>query len=429
MSNKKHLTLDERITIQTLLDIGKSPTDIARQLERYPSTITRELQNHIHIEKSNNDCVLYVACKEKWKCGTRFCTNKCKDCTKNCHKYCSHYEKAECNIMQKTNYVCNGCPKKASCRLERHFYNALSADKEYQEMLVEKRSGFDLSEDDLIKIDEVVTPLIKAGHSPYAVLNETNGKIPVSLSTLYRLIDKSQLTARNIDLQEQVKRKRRHHSNKDAITKPVKNKEGHLYKDYLEYAEEHGAVPQMDCVEGTQEDSKVFLTLHWPIEHMQLYFIMSKQTTNEVVKTLDKIEEAIGTELFREMFPAILTDNGHEFADIEGMERSFFNPDEKRTFIYFCEPNRSDQKGNAERNHRLLRKVVPKGTSLESFDQSTATLITNHVNSYIRCSLGGISPYDIAMENYDDDFFVLLGLERIKNVEVNLTPKLIKRIA
>ena len=126
------------------------------------------------------------------------------------------------------------------------------------------------------------------------------------------------------------------------------------------------------------------------------------------------------------MFPAILTDNGHEFTDIDGMERSFLHPGQKRTCIYFCEPNRSDEKGAAERNHKLLRRIIPKGSSLESLTQAEATLITNHVNSYVRKALGGICPYDEAMEKYDEDFFILLGLERVKSSEVIMTPNLLK---
>jgi len=215
-------------------------------------------------------------------------------------------------------------------------------------------------------------------------------------------------------------------TNKDAKSKIAANKVGHLWEDYLKYLEEHEAVTQMDCVEGKKEENKTLLTLFWPASHMQLYFLLNKHDSKNVVETLDKIEEAIGTDLFKEMFPAILTDNGHEFADIEGMERSFFNPDEKRTFIYFCEPNRSDEKGGAERNHRLLREILPKGSSFEKLTQTDATLITNHVNSYIRKELGGISPYDRAMEEYSEDFFVLLGLVMIDKKEVILKPFLIK---
>ena len=54
-------------------------------------------------------------------------------------------------------------------------------------------------------------------------------------------------------------------------------------------------------------------------------------------------------------------------------------------------------------------------------------LVTNHVNSYVRKSLGGIRPYDLAMETYPEEFFENLALEMIPSEKLNLTPGLIKK--
>lgn len=346
---------------------------------------------------------------------------------------CPDYTKIECEYVVKSPHVCNGCENIHKCKLEHRVYSAITAQKEYEAQLVEKRIGFDLTESDLMFINEKVSPLIKAGHSPYAVVKEFKDVLPCSESTLYRLIDKGLLDCRNIDLQEKVKRKPRKHSrinNKDAYSVITEAKKGHLWFDYLEYIRTHEvAAVQLDCVEGKKEDNAVLMTLLWPREHMQLYFILEKQDSANIVHEFDIIEEAIGLSLFQEMLPVILTDNGHEFTDIEGMERSYTNPNLKRTKIFFCEPNRSDEKGACERNHRLLRKIIPKGTSLEPLMQMTVTQISNHINSYIRKSLGGVCPYDMAMERYDEDFFALLGLELIPFDRVNLTPGLITKTA
>lgn len=72
---------------------------------------------------------------------------------------------------------------------------------------------------------------------------------------------------------------------------------------------------EMDCVEGLKSDKAVFLTLYFPDTHIQLALVLDEHTSDQVVKALDKIEESLGTELFRSMFPIILTDNGHEFPD------------------------------------------------------------------------------------------------------------------
>ncbi|WP_130836043.1 hypothetical protein [Lachnoclostridium sp. Marseille-P6806] len=157
---------------------------------------------------------------------------------------------------------------------------------------------------------------------------------------------------------------------------------------------------------------------------MQLTFILEKHTAADVVNTPDKIEASLGKNLFSACFPMILADNGHEFTDISGMERSLFGG--QRTNVFFCEPNRSDEKGECENNHKLLRSVIPKVSSLACVAQSDMTRLTNHVNSYARKSLFGKCPYELAMTVLPEDFFLLLGLKRIAGNEVMLTPELVK---
>ena len=65
---------------------------------------------------------------------------------------------------------------------------------------------------------------------------------------------------------------------------------------------------------------------------------MDNQTTEAVVKTLNKIETSLGYELFNQIFPVILTDNGSEFADIPGMEASCVTEKATNQKYFFCEP-------------------------------------------------------------------------------------------
>ncbi|MDE6064433.1 MAG: hypothetical protein K2G20_07615 [Lachnospiraceae bacterium] len=74
---------------------------------------------------------------------------------------------------------------------------------------------------------------------------------------------------------------------------------------------------------------------------MQLLFI--DEHTSSVVGILDIIEKTLGREQFASCFPLILTDNGHEFSDIEGMERSIYSG--QRTCVFFCEPTFRPESG------------------------------------------------------------------------------------
>ena len=123
-------------------------------------------------------------------------------------------------------------------------------------------------------------------------------------------------------------------------------------------------------------------------------------------------------------FPLILTDNGHEFSNIDGMEKSICGG--KRTNIFFCEPNRSDQKGQCENNHKFIRTTLPKETSFSRLTNKDTLLVTNYINSYVRKSLFGKSPYEIAITTLPKEFFTKLKFKRINESDVNLTPKLLK---
>ena len=205
----------------------------------------------------------------------------------------------------------------------------------------------------------------------------------------------------------------------------MKEKEGKHYEDYLEYIKEHDVMAvQMDCVEGFKEDSATLLTLHFPAFSMQIAILMPEHTAGAVVNALDLVETAVGTDTFRDVFEVILTDNGMEFTNIAGMERSIKGG--RRTKIFFCEPNRSDEKGSCENNHKLIRYVIPKGTSLEQFTQEDISLMMNHINSYARKSLFGKTPYDIAKRVLPEDFFDMLGLYEIPPEQVLLKPALLK---
>ena len=92
------------------------------------------------------------------------------------------------------------------------------------------------------------------------------------------------------------------------------------------------------------------------------------------------------------------------------MERSLYGG--TRTKVFFCDPNRSDQKGACEVNHKLIRNIIPQGTPIDDLTQADANLITTHINSYVRKGLYDKCPYDIASHYYRRIFLLVWGLSR-----------------
>lgn len=426
MAKAKHLTYEDRVCIEEMLNEHRSYREIARALGKSPSTIQREIKNHTKTTVTkDNDCTFAKSCTEKHICGRRDCNRLCKYC-KYCKTKCPNYTKQYCQVKIDNHDLCNGCSHRHyMCSYDRDEYIAKTSHRQYKSTLTDARSGFDLTSGELIEINDIVSPRLKQGQSIYHILQSEDVSLNVSMSTIYRLVDLNELDARNIDLRNRVKiAKRKPRRMKCEMLSKLKI--GHLYKDYLEYCKNNDfMLVEMDCVEGSRESKCVLLTLHFPLLHFQLAFIMSEHTSECVVRTLDMLETILGTELFRSVFQVILTDNGHEFMDVERMEKSALE-DGNRTKVFFCEPNRSDQKGACENNHKYIRYVIPKGTNFDNLNQFQINDMMNHINSYRRKSLCGKSPYEIARTMLPDDFFVLLGIEQIEDKDIILDPSLFK---
>lgn len=424
MSSYKHLTHEQRVLIEDRLNHKKSIRSISKELNKSPSTILREIQNHsTFIPTIENDCKYRRDCNEKHVCGNDKCNHKCYSCSYICTKFCKLYEKLSCPKLEPAPYLCNGCKYvSAYCMYDRTVYKSTEAQKEYKKLLSDTRSGFDITEKELETINTLATPLILNGLSPYHVKQTYGEEFPVSEATLRRMIDKNAIDARNIDLRDKVKRKPR----KPSEIAPLSTlKVGHFYGDFLKYIEENDVCfTEMDCVEGKRDEHAALLTLTIPSFSLQLAFIMDYQNSECVIDTLNKIETALGAELFNHVFSLILTDNGSEFADIKGMETSCITGGQ-RTKIFFCEPNRSDEKGSCENHHKMIRYVIPKGTSLEPYVQSDISLMMNHINSYKRKALYGKSAFELARAALPEDFFLLLGMEEISPEEIVLRPSLL----
>ena len=422
----KHLDVKDRVIIEQMLHEGQSMRAIAKELNCAPSTISREIKAHAEERVPRNcDCIHFKDCNRRDACHPgQNCRKLCRTCSMG-KKSCPDYVKAYCDDAEENGTgVCNFCDKRSRCHYTRSVYEAMKAQAKADKDLKDPRSGRNITEEHIDKIDSIVTPLIKKGQSVYHITQVHGKELGISESTLRRMVNGCDIGARNIDLRCTVQRKVRRKRVDNSYKTMQIIKEGHKYEDFKSYiAENDVAYVEMDCVEGCKTDTSAIMTLHFPLCHMQIALKLSEHESKDVVDALDLLEQALGSNLFMECFPLILTDNGHEFADIEGMERSVNGG--RRTMVFFCEPNRSDEKGACENNHKYMRYIIPKGTSIDGFTQQDISLMMDHINSFKRKSLGGKCPYEVAAMMLPDDLFGLLGLEQIAPDEVNLTPSLL----
>ena len=200
--------------IESQLNQHNSFKGIAKLLGKDCTTISKEIKNHICFEKSGavgkafNDCKLSHSrqctinkvCKV---CG--FHSNRpCWTCGR-CIQSCIFYEKYVCPKLAKPPYVCNGCPERSKCTLEKRMYKAAYAQKEYEQVRSESRSGFALSEPELKQLDAVISPLLRKGQSLHHIAIHHADELMKSERTLYSYVNSGLFTARNIDMPRTVR--------------------------------------------------------------------------------------------------------------------------------------------------------------------------------------------------------------------------------
>ena len=385
MTKHKHLTLSDRNDIQLGLERGETFKAIGQLILKDPTTISKEVKRNKQVREytSNN---------------------------------------LPCPLLNKAPFVCNGCPKRRqNCGFKKIFYLAKQAQKQYEQTLVEAREGTPLNSKTFWDMDKVISDGVKKGQHIYHILKTHN--LDVSSSTVYRHIRKGYLSIAPIDLARAVKFKERRKSKLPSI--PKEAKKGRSYEDFLNYLalKQLNSWLEMDTVMGRM-GGKVLLTFNLSFCNFIFARLLDNKTALEVTKHLYDIKNTLhqADKDFFQLFPVILTDNGGEFARVDDIEMDVRGESK----LFFCDPNRSDQKGRIEKNHTLIRDILPKGTSFDNLTQEDINLICSHVNSVKRAALNGKSAYELFAFTYGEETPKLLGISKIPAEDVCQSSKLLQ---
>ena len=145
----------------------------------------------------------------------------------------------------------------------------------------------------------------------------------------------------------------------------------------------------MDTVRGQQGKSKKsLLVLTERKSRIEIIDLLKDGTSKQVIKALNRLERELGEKKFREIFKTITVDNGVEFSDWKGMERSRRNK-RNRTKIYYCHPYSSYERGSNENQNKLIRRHIPKGEDIKLYSKKTIKWIEKWINHYPRELFGG----------------------------------------
>ena len=275
-------------------------------------------------------------------------------------------------------------------------------------MRSESRRGISLTEEELARINDTISPLIKQGQSIPAICGQYLDELPVTDRTIYSYIDAGILDARNIDLRRKLHRPERKRSG-PVLRVDKKCHMGRTYEDYQAYMAQNpdSMVSQMDSV-VIHKGGQTILTILFTSCDLQLMFLRDRNTAASVTKIFKKLREQLGGTRFQSLFQVILTDRGSEFTDPTRIEADT-ETGEIQCLVFYCEPLNSNQKSNCERNHEFIRYVISKGQAKGRYIEEEIREMMNHINSYPRKKWNGQAPIDLFKKIYGEETATLLA--------------------
>ena len=414
IENAKQLTLSQRIKIEEMLDQRHRKFEIANELNKTQSTIAREISKHRKFKPTNPfrhdnmyNCKYFINCKK--------CTEKCKI-----------FQPIPCKDRDRNIGVCNSCENLKSCNLDKYFYTAQEAQKQYEYTLKDSRQGVNLNTSELIELAHIICPLIKKGQSIYTILNN-HPEITLCEKTIYNYIEMGLFKdwdVTNLTLKRKVKRK---------VQKPKlkKRKEpadysGRTYTDYLEYKIQNPNVPttEMDTVYN-QQSGPYIQTFIFENTSFMIGILHQNKTADSMSNTLNNFQDKLSSEEYNKLFSLLLTDRGTEFSKPQQFEINM-ETGEIRSKIFYCDPQQSSQKPHVENNHNFIREILPNGKDWSNLTQDKVDLMFSHINSTPRQSLGGKTPYEVFTFIYGKQLANKLNIQKIEKDEVTTTPRLLK---
>ena len=326
----KQLSQNDRISMETLLNKGHSVQEVANYLHVHRSTIYREIKRGEYLH-TNSDLTEEV----------RYSSDKGQ---------------------------------------QAHDWNAQG-----------KGRSIKIGND--IKLAEYIeNKIVENKYSPEAALAAvaTSGiefSTTISVRTLYRYIDNGiflKLTNKHLP----VKGKKKHHNKKIKVQKRAAAGESIENRPDEVATRETFGHWEMDTVKGKQGVTKsCMLVLTERKTRDEIIFKLKDQKAESVVDALDRLERKWG-DMFSKVFRSITVDNGVEFSDCNGMERSILNPGEKRTYLFYCHPYSSWERGTNENTNKLIRRHIPKGEDFDEKQDRDIEYIENWINTYPRGIFG-----------------------------------------
>lgn len=397
MTNHEHLSKEQRDIIQHLINQRNTFTYISSAINKDRTTISKEIKRNRYI---------------KSKFYSEFDIKGINSAIENCKK------------LSKCPYVCNGCKQLRFCKKHHLFYNSDLAQKKYEDILRNSRTGVNLSYEQINEIENTIVPLIRdKKQSINQVYANHNDILSFSKVSFYNYVNEGIISLTNLDLPKKVKYKPRKKKKNTNYKKNLIILKNRRYEDYLSFISKHPKMNkvQLDTVIGKINNNKCLLTMYIVDTHFMFIFLINKKDTENVSNVFKSLKETLNIDLYKKVFRIILTDNGSEFLNPYEMEYDYESC-KKITNVFYCKPYSSWQKHEIEINHEYIRRVLPKGTNFSKLTNDDIKRLQDNINSIPRDSINKKTPYELTKEKYPK-LIKKLDIKYIKPDDVSLNKK------
>lgn len=137
-----------------------------------------------------------------------------------------------------------------------------------------------------------------------------------------------------------------------------------------------------DLVIGKATRGAVLFTLTERKTREEIIIKMPNKEAKNIASALDKLEKKYKKKFYQK-FKTITFDNGPEFRTYKELEKSC-RIKAKRIEVYYAHPYCSGERGSNENNNRLIRRFIPKGTSMNNISEEFIQWIEDWINNLPR---------------------------------------------
>jgi len=257
-------------------------------------------------------------------------------------------------------------------------YSEIVAQEKYEYNLKAKGQDLKLG-NNLKKVKEIERLLKEEKKSPEVVKEEL--ELNYSARTLRNYIKSGEIF--NLTKDDMIYNKKYKTKNKEKrVSKMIPAEKS------IEFRPEEGNDRSVyghwegDLIIGKRRKESVLLTLTERMTREEIIVKIPSKHAESVSKAFNKIERKLGAKFYKK-FKTITFDNGIEFQNYNLIEKSCLRK-QKRFEMYYAHPYCSGERGSNENNNRMIRRWIPKGTSIEEISEEFIKYVEDWLNNYLR---------------------------------------------